>query len=72
MIGGAVLSHAVESGDAMTTGPGGHGELQGGPRMPPHWPDGGADGQGNREGRRESMCRFCHGSPQGVRGAYIK
>ena len=25
------------------------------------------------EGRRaSSMCRFCHGSPQGVRGAYIK
>ena len=48
---------------------------RGDPRFPPHTrgPDGGADGQGNREGRRaSSMCRFCHGSPQGVRGAYIK
>ena len=28
------------------TGPGGHGGLRGGPCMPPHGPDGGADGQG--------------------------
>ena len=28
------------------TGSGGHGELRGGPRMPPHGPGGGTDGQG--------------------------
>lgn len=35
-------------------------------------PAAGPDGQGNGEGRRASMCRFRHGSPQGVRGAYTK
>ena len=47
------------------------------PRFPPHTRgrarrrDGRAGKSG--EGRRaSSMCRFCHGSPQGVRGAYIK
>ena len=35
-------------------------------------PTAGRTGRENGEGRRASMCRFCHGSPQGVRGAYIK
>ena len=42
---------------------------------PPHaraGPTAGRTGRENGEGRRTSMCRFCHGSPQGVRGAYIK
>ena len=50
---------------------------RGDPRFPPHTRgrarrrDGRAGKSG--EGRRaSSMCRFCHGSPQGVRGAYIK
>ena len=34
------------------------------------WRGGRAEKQGRR--RRASMCRFCHGLPQGVRGAYIK
>ena len=69
MIGGAVLPHAAESGDAMTTGPGARRRIPSGPgtRLPdgpprpgrpretgPYGPGGGADGQGNGEGRRAS------------------
>lgn len=75
-------------GDAMTMGPGARHRIPLGPKTRPpdglpcpdrprkmglYGFDGGADGQEDRgKRRRASMCRFCHGSPQGVRGAYIK
>ena len=33
---------------------------------------GGRAGKSGEGAAASSMCRFCHGSPQGVRGAYIK